>query len=183
MICTPISPAGAAPHRRRAFWRVGALCAGVLALAGCKRTDEAELRALLAGWVPLGETVSFSATRGCAAGLFQLVSPRIASRMRIAGSVREAAIILKTYDQVAIIAPRLTPDEALLELVEIERSTGMKMRMAGLEGRACMDRAAEAAFAAALVNPTATLMIDRSTGVLALMDAEDGLLIAAMGTE
>ena len=103
--------------------------------------------------------------------------------MRIAGSVREAAIILKTYDQVAIIAPRLTPDEALLELVEIERSTGMKMRMAGLEGRACMDRAAEAAFAAALVNPTATLMIDRSTGVLALMDAEDGLLIAAMGTE
>ncbi len=183
MICTRPIPAGSAPHCLRALWRVGALCAAVLALAGCKRTDEAQLRDLLAGWVPLGETVSFSATRGCAAGLFQLVGPRIASRMRIAGSVREAAIILKSHDQVAIIAPRLTPDQALLQLVEVDRSTGMKMRMAGLEGRACMDRAAEAAFAAALVNPAATLLMDRGTGVLALMDAEDGMLIAAMGSE
>ncbi len=183
MTCTHLIPAGNAPHRLRALWRVGALCAAMLTLAGCKRTDEAELRDLLAGWVPLGETVSFSATRGCAAGLFQLVGPSIASRMRIAGSVREAAIILKSHDQIAIISPRLTPDQALLQLVEVDRSAGMKMRMAGLEGRACMDRAAEAAFAAALVNPAATLLMDRRTGVLALMDAEDGMLIAAMGSE
>lgn len=169
--------------RPRALWRLGALCAGVLALAGCKRTDEDAMRTLLAGWVPLGETMSFSATRGCAAGLFQLVDPRIASRVRIAGSVREAVMILKSHGQVAVVAPRQTPDAALLELVEMDRGVGMKMRMAGLEGRACMDSAAEAAFGAALVNPAAILLMDRSTGVLALMDAEDGLLIAAMGAE
>ncbi len=183
MTCTPPSFVRIVTRRLHVLWRLGAFCAGMLALAGCKRADEPELRALLAGWVPLGETVSFSATRGCAAGLFQLVSPRIASRMRIARSVREAAIILKSHDQVAIIARRLTPDHALLQLVDIDRRMGMQMRMAGLEGRACMDRAAEAAFAAALVNPAAVLLMDRDTGVLALMDAEDGLVIAAMGAK
>ncbi|MCQ0092574.1 hypothetical protein [Roseovarius sp. M141] len=183
MICPRSSPADAAPHRQRAVWRLGVLCAGALALAGCNRTNEADLRALLAGWLPLGETMSFAATGSCAAGLFQVVDSRIASRMRIANSVREAAMILKSHDQVAIVASRLTPDAALLELIEIERPTGMQMRLAGLEGRACMDPAAEAAFAAALVNPAAVVLMDRGTGVLALMDVEDGLLIAAMGAE
>ncbi|WP_113910526.1 hypothetical protein [Roseovarius dicentrarchi] len=183
MMCARSSPIHGAAPRARVAWRLGAICAGILALAGCKRTTEADLRDLLAGWVPLGETVSFNATRGCAAGLFQMVGPRIASRVRIAGSAREAAIILRSHDQVAIVAPRLTPDDALLDLVEVERNAGMKMRMAGLEGRACMDRETEAAFAAALVNPAAVILMDRGAGVLALMDTEDRLLIAALGAE
>jgi hypothetical protein len=183
VICTPSIPAGAAPRRPRAIWRLAVLCAGILALAGCKRTDEAELRRILGGWVSLGETVSFKATMGCAAGLFELVSPRVASRMRVAGSVREAAIILRTHDQVAIIAPRLTPDVALLRLIDADRPAGMQMRMAGLEGRTCMDGAAEAAFGAALVSPATVLLMDRDTGVLALLDPQKRLLVAVMGTE
>ena len=195
MICTrsnpsanpSANPTGATPRRLRAVWRAvwraGLLCAGMLALAGCKRTDEAEMRDTLGGWVPLGKTVSFKAAMGCAAGLFEVVSPRVASRMRVAGSVGEAAIILRSHDQVAIIAPRLTPDVALLRLIEADRPTGMRMRMAGLEGRACMDDAAEAAFAAAVVNRATVLLMDRETGILALLDPQKRLLVAVMGTE
>ncbi|PVA11907.1 hypothetical protein DC366_02980 [Pelagivirga sediminicola] len=181
-------PAGARPPVKRARLRpaglcAGALCLAALALAGCKRTDEATLRAQLADWVPLGETVSFTATRDCAAGVFQLVGPRLASRLRSAGSVREAVMILKSRSQVAIDSRRLSPDAALLELVEVARAPGMRMRMAGLEGRACMDRAAEAAFGAALVNPRAVVIMDVERGILALLDADDALLVAAMGAQ
>ncbi|MDO5756024.1 MAG: hypothetical protein Q4P24_00700 [Rhodobacterales bacterium] len=183
MIGTASNPAEKSPHRLRAIWRVGALCAGVLALAGCKRMDEGQMRSILSGWVPLGDTVFFQATGACAVGVFQIADPRIAAPMPVAGSAREAATILNSQGQVAIVAPRLTPDVALLHLIAIQGEAGTKMRMAGLEGRACMDLAAETTFASALINPSAVLLMDRDTGLMALLDTEDGLLIATMGSE
>ncbi len=163
--------------------RAALACALLLAFAGCKRASEAEMRTMLAEWVPLGDTLAFEATRGCAAGLFDLIDGRIASRMRVATSVPEAAIILRGKDAVAIDDTSLTPDAAMLELLQADRSAGMTMRMAGLEGRECMDGEVEGAFAAALVNPRAVLLVGHDRRILALMDVDAGLLIAAMGTK
>ncbi len=171
----------ARPSPRSAALRLGALCAAMLALAACDWTDEAGLRARLAGWVPLGETLSFRASRGCAAGMFGLVGTRIASRMPVAGTVREAAVVLKSRGEVAIDAPRLSPDAALTALIAEDRSAGMRMRLAAFEGRGCMDEATEAAFGLALRDPAAVVLMDASKGVLALLNGRDGVLIVAMG--
>ncbi|WP_138933638.1 hypothetical protein [Roseovarius arcticus] len=165
------------------FGRASLVCALLLAIAGCKRASEAEMRTMLAEWVPLGDTVAFEATRGCAAGLFDVVDGRIASRMRVATSVQEAAMVLRGNAAVAIDDTSLTPDAAMLELMQADRSAGMTMRMAGLEGRVCMDSDVQGAFAAALVNPRAVLLVGHDRRILALMDVDAGLLIAAMGAK
>ncbi|MFX0545609.1 hypothetical protein ACEWPL_008700 [Roseovarius sp. S1116L3] len=154
-----------------------------LALTGCQRSSEDDMRAVLDGWAPLGETLSFTSQRHCAAGRFELVDGRIASRMRVAGDAREAAMILRGQGAVAIDDARLTPDAAIAALIEADRGAGMAMRMAGLEGRACMDAETEAAFATALVAPRAVLMVGRDQGILALMDVDAGVVVATMGAK
>lgn len=141
------------------------------------------MRGVLEGWAPLGRTLAFSAQRDCAAGLFELKDARIASSMPVATGVREAVIILERRGAVAIDDIRLAPDAAMEALLAADRSAGMGMRMAALEGRACMDENTRSAFAAALVAPRAVLMVGRDQRILALMDAEAGVLVAAMGAE
>lgn len=159
------------------------ICAAVLALAGCKRSSEADMRAALSDWVPLGETISFAAKRGCAAGIFGLVDKRIASKMPVVADAQEAAMILGRQGAVALDDTRLSPDQAILALIETDRSSGMVMRMAGLEARDCMDPQMQLAFAAALVNPRAVLLVGRDQRILALMDVDTSQLIAAMGAK
>ncbi|MFD0857685.1 hypothetical protein [Roseovarius aquimarinus] len=158
-------------------------CLAALTLAACKRSSEAEMREVLEGWAPIGETLAFSAGRDCAAGLFRLVDTRIASRMRVAADAREAAMVLRTQGAVAIDDIRLSPEAAIAALIEVDRASGMRMRLAGLEARPCMSAETSAAFAAALRAPRAVLMVGREAGMLALMDGDAGLVIAAMGAE
>jgi len=160
-----------------------ALCLAALALSACKRASEAEMRDVLSGWAPIGETLSFAAQQGCAAGLFMLVDGRIASKMRVAGGAREAATILRNQGAVAIDDVRLSPDAAIRALTDADRGAGMAMRMAGLEARACMGAEVQRAFAAALVAPRAVLMVGRDQRILALMDVDAGLIVAAMGAK
>ncbi|SEL00796.1 hypothetical protein SAMN05421666_2814 [Roseovarius nanhaiticus] len=159
------------------------LWVGLLALAACERSSEAEMRSVLEGWAPIGETLSFEVQRGCAAGLFQLVDARISSSMPVVTSAPEAAIVLRRQGAVAIDDIRVTPQAAIEGLIGVDRASGMRMRMAGLEARACMDDEIRAAFAAALTAPRAVLMVGRDHGIVALMDAEAGVLVAAMGAE
>ena len=170
----------AAPYRRIAGLT---LCTGLLALGACERSSEAEMRAALEAWAPLGPTRAFVATRGCAAGLFALKDARIASLMPVAGDAREAARVLQRRGAVAIDDTRLPPEAALEALLDLDRPAGMAMRMAALEGRACMDDEMRAAFRRALAAPRAVLMVGRDQRILALMDAEAGVIVAAMGAE
>jgi hypothetical protein len=158
-------------------------CVALLVLSGCKRSTEDDMRSVLSEWVPLGDTIGFAASRGCAVGLFDLIDGRIASRMRVATSAQEAAIILRGRDAVAIDDIGLTPDAAIWALIQADRTAGLTMRMAGLEARACMDGQMQGAFAAALVNPRAVLMVGQGPRILALMDVDAGILIAAMGAK
>ncbi|MEB8386779.1 hypothetical protein OO012_06015 [Rhodobacteraceae bacterium KMM 6894] len=167
-------------------WRRGAALAvlsACLMLGACKRTEEAGLRAHLGQWFSLGETLEFRAERGCAAATFALVDERIASKLRVATNVPEALIALQKRGAVAIDDTRQSPDDALLQIVNASRPIGMRMRLAGLEGRACMDDATRNAFGRALINPRAVLVLDRDNGALILLDADDLLLIVSMGAE
>lgn len=167
--------------RGRALGLVALL--GCVALAGCKRTDEAAMRAQLDPWFALGETLGFHATRGCAAGAFALVDERIAAKLRVATSVPEALIALRARGAVALDDTRQSPDQALLQIVDMDRPLGMAMRIAALEGLACMEPGLEDAFGRALSNPRAVLVLDTTNKAVILMDADDRLLIVSMGTE
>jgi hypothetical protein len=62
-----------------------------------------------------------------------------------------------------------------------DRPTGMAMRRAGLEARACMDGQAESAFRHALEDRRTVLAWDSARGALVMLMPAEGLLIVAMG--
>jgi len=163
---------------------VAALMGGALvALGACQRADEEDLRARVETWLPVGETVSFSSTRGCAAAVYRLVDTQLKSAVRVAGDVPFAARMLSEGRVVAIDAPGLSPDAALLALIDADLGIGMRLRISGLEARACMDEGVEDAFFRALGKPGAVVILDPDERIVALMDRSERLLIVAIGSD
>ena len=62
-----------------------ALCLAVL--AACARDSEAAQRARLSDWVSLGQTLSFLARRGCAVGVYAVVTGAVDAGEADAGAV------------------------------------------------------------------------------------------------
>ncbi len=157
--------------------------AALAVLTGCAREDEAAMRERLDRWFSLGETLSFAAELDCAAGLFRLVDDSLAASLPVVGSVGEMLFTLPREGVAALDDPEQAPDAALVDLVNADRPMGMAMRRAGLEARACMDEATEGAFRTALLSPGALLVYETESGMVALMDRENRLVVAAMGAE
>lgn len=154
----------------------------VIALvSACARDAEAAQRARLGAWFALGETVEFAATMHCAVGLYRVADGRIRAAMPMAGSAPEMARIVAARGRAAWIAAGLTPDTAMMAMANLDRPTGMAMRRAGLEARACMEATSESAFHHLLGQSGAVLAWEAETGALMLMDPQAGLLIVAMG--
>ena len=152
-------------------------------LGACKRAEEGDLRAQVETWLAVGETVSFSATRACAAAAYRLVDTQMKSAVRVVGDVPSAARMLKEGRVVAIDAPGLTPDAALLALIDADLGIGMRLRVSGLEARACMDEGVEDAFFRALSKPGAVVILDPDKRIVALVDRSERLLIVAIGAD
>ena len=145
--------------------------------------SEAGLRAHMAQWFALGETLGFAAQPGCVAGAFRLIDTQMGSALPVVQSVPRAVQMVQDRGAVALDRAGLPPDQALVDIVNVSRSLGIKMRRAGLEGRACMDDVVESAFRYALENPAAVLGFDRDLGALMLMDPDTSVLIVAIGGE
>lgn len=158
---------------------IGAACVA-LALGGCQRADEAEMRARLAQWFHLGATHSFSTEGGCAAGVFLLADADMRAALPVAGSVPEMLRALPRKGVAMLDDPAQAPDAALAELANADRATGMTMRRIGLEARACMG-AAQGDFRRALLEPDTALGFDRASGMLILMNRDARAVFAAMG--
>jgi len=62
-----------------------------------------------------------------------------------------------------------------------DRATGMAMRRAGLEARACMDAQSESVFRHALDDGRTVMGWDGARGALMLLMPGEGLLVVAMG--
>jgi hypothetical protein len=74
-------------------------------------------------------------------------------------------------------------DAAMVAMANHARPTGMAMRRAGLEARACMDERSEGAFRHALDQPGGVMAWDTDTRMLVLMARDADVLIAVQGSE
>ena len=159
---------------------VASLAALVL-LAACARDGEAAQRAWLAAWFSLGETLAFEARRGCAAGLYRVVTPEVKSALPVTSDVAAMQRAIAGRGAAALDLPGRAADAALVAMANHDRPTGMAMRRAGLEARACMDGQAESAFRHALEDRRTVLAWDSARGALVMLMPAEGLLIVAMG--
>ncbi len=166
------------------IWHRGGVLMALAALnltTACVREDETALRDRLEQWFSLGETVSFAATQECAAGAFRLVDPSIKSQMPVVSGVGAMLVQLDRVNRAALDDPAQSPDRGMVATVNAQRHTGMQMRRAALEARACMDDTVTTAFRHALDEGRATLAYDSDTGSLMILDPVTGLLVVAMG--
>lgn len=165
------------PHARAC----GLFLAVIAFVSACARDAEAVQRGRLGAWFALGETVVFTATMHCAVGLYRVADGRIRAAMPLVGSPPEMVRVLAARGLAALVTPGLAPDAAMVAMANLDRPTGMAMRRAGLEARACMEATSESAFHHLLGQSGAVLAWEAETGALMLMDPGAGLLIVAMG--
>ncbi|MDZ7709847.1 MAG: hypothetical protein U5K36_07050 [Roseovarius sp.] len=158
-----------------------AACLAALLVTACARDDEAAQRAWLGEWFALGETLSFSATRGCAVGLYRVVNPQVKSALTVTSDVAQMRREIAGRGAAALDAPGQGADEVLVAMANHHRETGMAMRRAGLEARACMDRRSESVFRHALDDGRTVVGWDGARRALILMMPGEGLLVVAMG--
>lgn len=161
--------------------RIVLACLVLTVLTGCWREDESALRDRMERWFSIGETVAFHATRDCVAAVFRLVQMEVKSPLPVVSASPEVPGALSRRGAVALMDATLAPDAALVEIANMDRTTGMNMRRAALEGRMCMNEHTESAFRYALDNPRTVLVYDADPATIMLMDPHTGLLVVAMG--
>jgi len=150
-------------------------------MIACARDDEAAQRAWLGQWFALGETISFSATRGCAVGLYAVVTGQVKSALPVTRNVARMRREIAGRGAAALDVPGQAADAALVAMTNHHRATGIAMRRAGLEARACMDVRSESAFRHALDDSSTVLGWDGTRDALLLLMPGEGLLVVAMG--
>ena len=155
--------------------------AALTLLAGCMREDETALRDRLDRWFALGETLHFKARKECVAASFRLVQWQFKAPIPVEQAAPQALRSLSRGGVVALDNTSLAPDAALLDFVNTDRTIGMGMRRAALEGRQCMDDDTVSAFRYALDSPRAVLAYDAENATLMLLDPHTGLLVVARG--
>lgn len=162
--------------------RAGGLVLALVALvAACARDAEAAQRARLEAWFSLGETVEFASSLHCASGLYRVADGRVKAAMPLVGSAPEMARALADRGRAAWELSGQAPDAAMVLMANFDRPTGLAMRRAGLEARACMGAVSESAFHYLLEQPGAVLAWEAGMGALMVLDPARGLLIVAMG--
>lgn len=162
--------------------RAGLLVLLLFSAAACKRDDEVAQRTRLATWFALGETLEFSASRSCAAGLYRVVDGRVRSAMSLVGSPQEMQRTLEAHGRAVLMREGLAPDMMMVAMANFDRPVGMAMRLAGLEARPCMGTMTQSAFRHVLETPGAALGWDSEQGAIMLMEPHSGLLVVAMGS-
>ena len=157
-------------------------CLAALSLVtACGRDDEAAQRAWLGQWFSLGETRAFDARRGCAVGLYDLVTGQVKSALPVTDSVAGMQREIAARGAAALDMPGQGADMAMVAMANHHRPTGMAMRRAGLEARACMNEVTESAFRHALEETGTVLTWDETRGALILMARAAGYLIVVQG--
>ncbi|QGX97794.1 hypothetical protein EI983_05685 [Roseovarius faecimaris] len=158
-----------------------AMLMACLGLSGCTRMDEAAMRAYAAQWFQLDETMGFAATGGCTSAAFRLVDTQVGSSMPVVRSVGQALNLMQQARPVALDRRDQAPDAGMIDLVNLDRELGYRMRRAALEGRGCMDAVTSSAFGYALVNPRALLAFEPGEAALMVLDPDTRVLVVSMG--
>ncbi|WP_294623512.1 hypothetical protein [uncultured Roseovarius sp.] len=152
-------------------------------VAGCGPEDETAMRDRMGQYFSLRETVAYEARRPCLAGVFHVADDRVKAAMPVASGVGEMLGLLARRDRALLNDPGQSPDELFIEVMNVERTQGMRMRRAGLEALECMDAVTETAFRHAVDGPGNLVGFDAQSGLLMLLDRRNRLLVIARGAE
>lgn len=155
--------------------------AALMIPAGCAREDAAAQRNRLARWFSLGETLSFVAKRDCAVGLYEVVSPDVKAALPVMSGVEQMRREIDRRGAAALDLAGRRADAEMVAMAEHARIIGMAMRRAGLEARTCMDARSEGVFRRALDRPGGVMAWQASSGTLAVMPRDAGVVIAVQG--
>lgn len=139
------------------------------------------MRARLAPWFSLGETLAFSSRAGCAAAAFRLVSGDIGAAVAVERNLSDMLRALPNRGVAALDDPKMTPDAAMVDAANSDRTLGMGMRRAGLEARPCMEGKVGVEFLRLLGRPETVLAYETEQGTLMLMDRANRVLVVAAG--
>ena len=152
-------------------------------VAGCGPEDETVMRDRLGQYFSLRETIAYEARRPCLAGVFHVADDRVKAAMPVASGVGEMLGLLARRDLALLNDPGQSPDTLFIEVMNVERTQGMRMRRAGLEALDCMDAVTETAFRHALDGRGNMVGFDAQSGLLMLLDRRNRLLVIARGDE
>lgn len=155
--------------------------AALLALGGCERHSEAEARALVAGWVDLGDTLYFESQRGCTAAVFRVKSADIKSRVPVFDSAEAVVASARQNRPFALSAPGKTADQLFIDLMNADRPTGVAVQAVGLEAKPCMNGKASNTFYAALNADPSTVVFSREDAAFAVLDPLRGVVVLTSG--
>lgn len=158
-----------------------ACCAAIMAVAGCKRDDEAQMRARLAPMFALGETLAFQANARCAAAAFRLVHDGIGAGLPLETSVPGWVRNVAQRGVGALEVAGLSPDEAMIAAANADRPVGMAMRGTSLDARDCMDDRIRTEFMRLLLSEGTVIGVDAREGAVMLMDRRNAVLMVVVG--
>lgn len=150
-------------------------------LASCDRYSESEMRDRVARFLPVTQTLSFKAKLDCSAGAFRLKDASIGAEVSVATGLIGMLTMLNRRSIVALDDPQVSPDRAMVDAANFDRATGMAMRRAILEARACMDDQLSTEFGRLLSTPGAVLAFDREKTSVMIIDHDNLVVVVARG--
>lgn len=158
-----------------------ACCAAIMSVAGCKRDDEAQMRARLAPMFALGDTLAFAAGSRCAAGAFRLVHDQVGSGLPVEDSLQAWIRAIQQRGAGALDQSGLSPDAAMVAVANADRPLGMAMRGRSIEARDCMDDRIRTEFTRLLRATGIVIGFDATEGAVMLMDRRNAVLMVVVG--
>ncbi|MCE8509885.1 hypothetical protein KBY28_15650 [Ruegeria pomeroyi] len=153
----------------------------LIGLAACALDREAEVRAQLGGWMPLGDTLYFESKLECTAGLFATQADFLQNKVRTVSTLNDGLAALSKEAIVAFDLEGETPDQVSQAVMSADLPKGLGILASGLSARACMDEGTRSAYLSALHSPAALLIFAPDNNALVILDRDRRQVFFARG--
>ncbi len=150
-----------------------------LKLAACSLDKEDMLRAELAGWLELAETLEFSSESTCTAAVFRLKSPEISDRLTKVRSVDVAVDYLQSGRTVLFDMPDASPNAVSERIMTGNLETGLGLLSNGVgPAQRCLSDRAGIAFYNAIMSPDARMIYDPEGNAMTVVHVQSEVPLA-----
>lgn len=150
-----------------------------LKLAACSLDKEDMLRAELAGWLELAETLEFSSKPTCTAAVFRLESPHISDRLTKVRSVDTALEYLGGGRTVVFDIPDASPNTVSERIMTGNLETGLGLLSNGVgPAQRCLSDRAGIAFYNAIMSPDARMIYDPDGNAMTIVHVQSAVPLA-----
>lgn len=150
-----------------------------LKLAGCTLDKEEKLRAELASWLELKETLEFSSKATCTAAVFRLETTDISDRISRVNSVDTAVQYLKGGRTVVFDMPDASPNTVSEWVMTGNLETGLGLLSNGVgPAQRCLSDRAGIAFYNAIMSPEARMVYDPEGNAMTVVHVQSEVPLA-----